>query len=652
MCGIVGIIQNSKELLDHDEMRKCLWAMANSITHRGPDFGDILIDSKLHVGLGHRRLSIVDLSEAGNQPMYSHSKRTYIVFNGEIYNAQEVRSKVEHSRGKQLWKGTSDTEIILEALEQFGVETALEMINGMFAFAFVNTHDDSLYLVRDRFGEKPMYYGNAAGSLIFSSDITSFKHYNAWNSVLDLEALGEYFRGGYIPSPLTVFKNARKLEPGHYIKVSLPHDFADNLPQPRPYWSPKKLLEKCRRNVLSISKTEALHEGNKLLEKIVSSRMVSDVPLGAFLSGGIDSTTVVAYMQASSAVPIKTFCVSLENKELSEGYFAAKIAKHLGTDHHDFRLTPKEAIQSIPLMPGVYSEPFGDSSQIPTYLLSQFARKHVTVALTGDGGDEVFSGYNRHVWIPRLWSGAGWIPRRIRGEASNLVTKLSPDQWDLLVHRLVPSSLRAKLPKTPGFKIHKLAKILEAGSPDEMYRKITTHWSQSDDDAANFKISESALHSDLATEIALQDILFYLPDDILVKVDRASMAHSLETRAPFLDPELLEFSWKLPSKMRVYSGRGKWLLRENLIDRVPRELFERPKAGFGFPIAEWLRGPLREWAENFLAPSRLRKFEFPRQAEVTMKWSEHLSGRRDWSHQLWCVIMFHAWLDEHSGGHP
>lgn len=624
--------------------------MTSTLVHRGPDDAGIWSDEEAGIGLGHRRLAILDLSPQGHQPMSSASGRYVMVFNGEVYNHRALRAELEKAEAVSSWSGHSDTEVMLAAFEQWGIDEAVLRFNGMFAFALWDRQERTLHLVRDRFGEKPLYYGWMGSVFLFGSELKALRAHPAWRGEVDRGALTLLMRHNYIPAPYSIYRGVHKLPPAHILCLSLGN--AGVLPSPRQYWSAKAVAEMGVTNPMECDDKSVVDSLDALLRDAVALRMEADVPLGAFLSGGIDSTTIVALMQAQSAQPVRTFSIGFNEAPYNEAEHAKAVALHLGTRHTELYVTPEEALAVISRLPELYDEPFSDSSQIPTFLVSQMTRQHVTVALSGDAGDELFGGYNRYSWGRDIWNYIGWVPRRIREAVASSLIALPPQSWDRLfavMGPLLPQRLKTNL---PGDKVHKLAGILGSASQEDLYRSLVSHWSPPYV-VKDFFEPVTALTDrtaqldtpDFSQRMMFLDIISYLPDDILAKVDRASMANSLESRMPLLDHRVVEFAWRLPLSMKIRNGQGKWALRQVLYRYVPPALMERPKMGFGVPIDGWLRGPLREWAENLLDQVRLEQEGFFDPLLVREKWNEHLSGRRNWSYHLWDVLMFQAWLE-------
>jgi len=656
--------------------------MAFEIRHRGPDDTGAWTDASKGFALGHARLAILDLSAAGHQPMVSATDRYVIAFNGEINNHLELRTELEQLRARtqgpvgpdspandspQVWRGHSDTETLLAAIERWGVEQTLKKCVGMFALALWDRDLSHLTLARDRFGEKPLYYGwvgdvaGQAGGLghhrtfVFGSELKALRAHPLFNNSISRPALAQYLRFTYVPAPLSIYEEIYKLPPGTWLRVDA--EFADNPPAkktegPVPYWTVADVVQKGASEQITneVEAVDALH--HRLCEA-VSLQSVSDVPLGAFLSGGVDSSTIVALMQAQSNRPIQTFTVGFEEAGFDESPYAAAVAKHLGTDHHALLVTARETLDVIPHLPKMYDEPFADSSQIPTHLVCKAARQNVTVALSGDAGDELFGGYNRYSWGSRIWNKVGWIPPEQRQWLGAAVQGVSVSAWDALGRVIGKDRL--------GDRAHKLAsRLLRAKNLDDVYWSLVTEWPGGDAMVRGLSHAESldqmsaqrsqppAELMDAAERMMFRDALTYLPDDILCKVDRAAMSVSLETRVPFLDHRIAELAWRLPLDLKIRAGETKWLLRQVLYRYVPRALIERPKAGFGIPVGQWLRGPLRDWAEALLDDGRIRREGFFNPEPIRKAWGEHLSGQRDWTPRLWTVLMFQAWFEEQS----
>ena len=626
MCGITGIVDRR---IGADALARYAKAMADALAYRGPDSHDIWVDAAGGFATGHRRLAIVDLTPTGAQPMHSACGRYVISYNGEVYNAPELKPDLE-ARGIRF-RGHSDTEVIVEGCAAWGVKATCERLIGMFAFALWDRQERRLWLVRDRLGIKPLYWLQRGPLFLFGSELKALRVHDGWTSELDRDALAAYLRHVYVPAPHTIYRDVRKLEPGAILTVD-----ANGVRQER-FW---ELMPIATSGIVERSDAEAVEQLDSLARDAVKRRMVADVPLGAFLSGGVDSSTVVALMQAQSNRPVRTFTIGFHEQAYDEASHAAAVAKHLGTEHTELRVDPDAAREVIPQLPEMFDEPFADASQIPTFLVSRMTRQHVTVALSGDGGDELFAGYNRYFWATRVWRALRPLPQWLRRAAACGVQAVSPAAWDAVL-RLAPSA-----PRLAGDKMHKLAGLFDAESEDAVYRSLLSHWPQPEHMVAASReprglIWDDGLRQrvpDFMARMQLLDTLNYLPDDILTKVDRATMAVSLEGRVPLIDHRLVAFAWSLPKHQKVRDGQGKWLLRRVLDRYVPRGLIDRPKMGFAVPIDDWLRGPLRDWAEALLA--RPGPIEM---TPVKRAWAEHQSGRRNWQYHLWAVLMFQAW---------
>jgi asparagine synthase (glutamine-hydrolysing) len=619
--------------------------MISTLYHRGPDDWGSWCDQTNSIGLAHSRLAIVDLSAAGHQPMLSATGRYVIVFNGEIYNHKALRAKLEQTREPINWRGQSDTETLLAALCAWGIEATLAKLVGMFAFALWDRDTRSLTLVRDRLGEKPLYYGWQDGIFLFGSELKAIRAHPAFAAEIDRNALSTFMRYGYIPSPQTIYSGIYKLLPGSMLSVQV-GDTAERAPAR--YWS---LLDVARGGALDPfigTDVEAVQGLEARLKESIALQQISDVAVGAFLSGGIDSSMIVALMQSQSMLPVKTFTIGFNEYQYDEAKYARAVAQYLGTNHTELYITSEDALAIIPRLPMIYDEPFGDSSQIPTLLVSQLARGSVTVSLSGDGGDELFGGYNRYIWGRRLLK----VPAPIRQGVSAALSRLSPERWDRIyshVEFTIPVRFRVRM---AGNKVHKLAQVMAARSSWELYEHLVSTWCDQeevvlgDGDSRNFSRAWSSLSDSCNNELNMMavDSLSYLPDDILCKIDRAAMAVSLETRVPFLDHRVVEYSWHLPPTMKIRKGQGKWILRKLLSKYLPKELSDRPKMGFGVPIDLWLRGPLRDWAEDMLSEDRLKREGFFNPYPIRKKWIEHLSGQHNWQQYIWNALMFQGWL--------
>ncbi len=645
MCGIAGYL-GASAAFDPSSGPDVLRRMGEVIAHRGPDDAGVWVDADAAVGLVHRRLSIVDLSAAGHQPMLSAGGRFVLVFNGEIYNHLELREQL--GEAAPAWRGHSDTETLLAGFEAWGLDETIERSVGMFALAVWDRERRELTLARDRLGEKPLYYGWQGGTLLFGSELKALRAHPAFAAPVNRDALCLLMRHNAISAPHSIFQGISKLLPGTLLTLSL----AQRDAAPRRYWDLRRVVADGLAHPFRGSPADAVDELDALLRTAVRGQMMSDVPLGAFLSGGVDSSTIVALMQAQSSRPVRTFTIGVPDQNYQEAEHARAVAKHLGTDHTELEVTPQQALDVIPRLPDLYDEPFADSSQIPTFLVAQMARRHVTVSLSGDAGDEVFSGYNRYVLANTLWRRFSLLPRGGRAGLGRALTAISPSTWDRL-RGPVQSRLPAGIGQANvGDKLHKGADVMGARSAEDLYRMLVSHWQ----DPASVVLGATEPATVMTTpdlqprtdgfihRMMALDTLAFLPDDILVKVDRAAMGVSLETRVPLLDHRVVAFAWSLPLDYKLRGGVGKWPLRQVLYRYVPRELIERPKMGFSVPIDDWLRGPLRAWAEDLLEPGRLAQEGYFAPAPIRRKWDEHLSGRRNWQYDLWDVLMFQLWL--------
>ena len=642
MCGIAGMV-DWRAATASETLRSVSEAMTETLRHRGPDAVQVWVEAEGGVALGQRRLAIIDLSPGAAQPMHSADRRYVITFNGEIYNYREIRQALA-AAGRTM-RSDSDTEVLLEACAEWGVEAALERAIGMFAFALWDRDSRTLVLARDRLGIKPLYYAATSRHVLFASQLKAFRGVPFWKPTIDQDAIVGYLRHAYIAQPYTIYREAQKLAPGHVLTLR-----EGRSPVPKCFWNLRDIAAAgLKRNDPEPDANEAIERLDALLRDSVKLRMIADVPLGAFLSGGIDSSTVVALMQAQSARPVKTFSIGFHEAGYDEAKCAKQVAAHLGTDHTEFYVEPRHALEVIPHLPEWFDEPFADSSQIPTYLVSELTRKHVTVALSGDGGDELFGGYNRYLWAQRLARAGRVLPRPLLGASAATLRALTPPSWNRLF-AVVPAPWR---PMLAGDKLHKLAPLLDNPAPDAIYRLLVSQWQRPEEIAAAGREPSGPLWDttvaedfpDLTTRMQFLDMVGYLPEDILTKVDRASMAVGLEGRVPLLDHRVVAYSWSLPPNFKLRGRRGKWLLRRVLDRYVPATLIDRPKMGFGVPIDSWLRGPLREWAEALLAPSRLASYGFVRVEPVRRVWQEHLAGTRNWQYPLWTVLMLQAWRE-------
>jgi asparagine synthase (glutamine-hydrolysing) len=644
VCGIAGFFGLGGEVRDAETIANVLAAMGAVLAHRGPDDAGTWTDVDRQIALVQRRLSIVDTSPAGHQPMFSPSGRYAIVFNGEIYNHREIRADILRAQPQTRFRGHSDTEVLLVAIELWGELETLRRCNGMFAFALFDRSEQLLHLVRDRVGEKPLYYGFTRHALVFGSELRALRCHPQCTFDLDHEALWAYLREGYVPAPRSIAAGIGKVMPGTLLTLGL-REVAARSPRVRTYWSAFDPLAAAPPASSDVgSQVDAL---DALLRDSVRMRMEADVPLGAFLSGGIDSSTVVALMQAQASRPVKTFSIGTADKRFDEAGYAKAVSAHLRTDHTELYLTPAEVLESVPLMPQVYDEPFADSSQIPTYLVAKLARTQVTVSLSGDGGDELFAGYGRYARAMRLWRAMRMVPPSVRNSVSAAVTAVPVGAWNRMGRALPDRYTDGRF----GDRLHKAMFGARLSSFDAVYQHMLSLWSNPSEllltPAASAWASSppqaSALPAAALERMMKWDFLRYLPDDILVKVDRATMAVSLEGRMPLLDHRLVEFAWRLPEQLKVRDGQTKWLLRQVLYRYVPRQLIERPKMGFAVPIDSWLRSELREWAGDLLSREALRGDGIFDAEVVQAHWQQHLSGERSWAAQLWTILMFQAW---------
>ena len=638
MCGIAGFLNSASNELSR-EINEISSAMNSSLQHRGPDDHGVWIDENAGVALVHRRLSILDLSPAGHQPMISADERFVIVYNGEVYSYQPIAAELAANGLK--FRGHSDTEVIVNSFAESGIEATLKRMIGMFAIALWDRRDRTLTLIRDRLGIKPLYWAKFGKLFLFGSELKALRAHPGWAAQIDRDAVAAYMRHNYIPAPHTIYQGVHKLAPGTMLTLPWQGE-----PQISRFWNARTVAHNGTRQPLEAGDAELTEQLETLLQDAVSRRMIADVPLGAFLSGGVDSSTVVALMQKARLGKVRTFSIGFDLQGYNEAPHAAAVARHLGTDHTELTVTSTQALDVIPQLPEFYDEPFADSSQIPTYLVSAMTRKHVTVALSGDGGDELFAGYNRYQLTQRFWQALSLMPRGMRNAAALALTMVRPDQWTALSAAL-PFRLR---PPQTGDKLHKLAAVLKLEGPDALYRRLVSHWEPSEivlqsQEPPSIIADEKIVQEfpDLLARMQFLDLVTYLPDDILTKVDRASMAIALEARVPLLDHRVVEFAWRLPRNAKVRNHTTKWILRQVLYRHVPRALIERPKMGFGIPLGEWLRGPLRDWAEDLLDEKRLRDAALLDALVVRRFWQEHVDGSRNWQYLLWDVLMLEAW---------
>lgn len=643
MCGLAGFWSST----GRSGLVETALAMAARIAYRGPDDAGVWAEEAAGFALAHRRLSILDLSPAGHQPMHSAGGRWVLAYNGEIYNHQELRLKLESGGSAVAWRGHSDTETLLACIEAWGLERTLKASVGMFVLALWDRGERTLYLARDRIGEKPLYYGRQGGAFLFGSELKAFHAHPAFKARINRGALALLLRHNYVPEPHSIYDGIHKLSPGSWLRVG--EDQRDV--EPQRYWSLTDVAERGVSNQFVGSDIDALDALETRLGDAVRSQMAADVPLGALLSGGIDSSLITALMQANSSRPVRTFTIGFEERQYDETKHARDVAAHLGTEHTELKIGSDDALALIPEMPSIYDEPFADSSQLPTHLVMKLARQHVTVALSGDGGDELFGGYNRYALVPQVWKRVGWMPQALRAALGRSLMAFPVSA----VNRVgaLAAAHHVGFPML-GDKVYKLGmRLQDARSAEDFYIALVTEWR----DAGNLVIGAGSPSyplleeaswpklSDSVAQMMVMDALTYLPGDVLTKVDRAAMAVSLETRAPFLDRDVVEFAWTLPMSMKLRGGRGKWVLRRLLDRYVPPRLVERPKMGFGIPLDDWLRGPLREWAEALLSESRLRQEGYMDPTPIRKVWAQHLRGE-SLGYRLWSVLTFQAWLEQ------
>jgi asparagine synthase (glutamine-hydrolysing) len=655
MCGIAGLLRPGGG--DESMLAGYAKRMGDTLAHRGPDASGIWTDAAAGIAFGHRRLSILDLTQAGAQPMLSDCGRFAVTFNGEIYNHLDIRAELEANGAGPNWRGHSDTETLLYAVRQWGVAAALPRFIGMFAFALWDKQEQTMTLCRDRFGEKPLFYGWCGRDLVFASELKALAAHPDWSPSLDRNALTAFMRYSYVPAPATIWQGIDKLPSASFVTFTA-GACPGTMPAPVCYWSLGDQVVAAQGARIN-DETEASEELQRLLSVAIGRQCLSDVPLGAFLSGGVDSSTIVALMQVQATKPVRTFTIGFAEGAFNEAIDARKVAAYLGTSHTELHVDPRSAMEVIPGLARMYDEPFADSSQIPTHLVAALARQHVTVALSGDGGDELFGGYNRHVWGGQLNARFGRLPVPLRRALSALLSAVSPEPASSLARLaqpLLPSRLHIR---RAGDQVAKLARIIGSTSFDQMYQllcSIDSDPSQTvlqGEDEANWSTGEMGRVTgplDPLDRMTLADSLSYLTDDILQKVDRAAMAISLETRVPFLDKDVVEFAARVPPSMKVREGRGKWLVRQVLYKHVPAALIDRPKTGFSIPLDDWLRGSLKSWTSDLLSPDRLQGQRLFNATRVEQRLGEHMSGRRNHGYWLWNVLMAQAWHDEWCSG--
>ncbi len=639
MCAISGFFSNYLSDEDREGRAQCF---LKALNHRGPNDQGIW-SNKTGLTFVHNRLSIIDLSTHAAQPMKSKSKRYTLVYNGEIYNYRAL--KVEVLKSGHTFSGDSDTEVLLALIEAHGLKVALTKITGMFAFALWDSELNSLFLSRDAMGEKPLYYGWVDGEFLFASELKAFFTIKNFSPLIDRESLRLFLRHNYVPGPRSIFKNIFKLQAGTYLEVDLSSPNTEMVPMP--YWSLSDSLHPIESD---LSDSQIVDGFEDKLTEVIESQMVSDVPLGAFLSGGIDSSLIVAIMKKVSPDKVKTFTIGFEQKQYDESNYARAVAEHLGTDHTELIVSPSQILGIVDRLPEIYDEPFSDSSQIPTVLLSQMTSEHVTVSLSGDGGDELFGGYNRYLWVDKLWGQLRSVPGIGRGLGATIIKLFSENTWDTLYQTFKWTLPKAYQVHDFGQKLYKIEKFLKLNKPLEMYETLISHWYNESvvlgvDDVLNKTLFDSQRHSfvSFTQEMMYLDSMTYLPDDIMVKVDRASMYSSLESRAPLLDRRLIEHVWPLEEKYKIRDNESKWLLRQVLNKYVPQKLIDRPKKGFGVPIEDWLRGDLRDWAEDLLSESSLSDSGLFNVNLIRSKWLDHSSQKANYQYKLWDVLIFESW---------
>lgn len=643
MCGVAGFLDLKSETPE-PMMTDQIVSMTDTMVHRGPDSSGIWSAPEQGVALGHRRLAIIDLSAAGHQPMVSACGRFVATYNGEIYNFPDLRNHLE-KKGHRF-RGHSDTEVLLASVAEWGVQRAVEKFIGMFAFGLWDRQESRLYLVRDRLGIKPLYYGRIGDLFLFGSELRSIVAHPRFSPEIDRNALALYFSRNYVPCPFSIYRGIFKLPPGTILNVSVAADYSESM---QPYWSLHDVAAAGASNPFTGDTGQAANELESILSDAVKRRMIADVPLGVFLSGGIDSAVVTSLMQAQSNRPIKTYTIGYDEADFDEAGHAQAIARHLGTDHTSLTVTPAEAFAVLPELGQMFDEPFADASQIPTFLVSKLARESVKVVLTGDGGDEIFGGYTRHLWSERITRIAARLPKGSHSLVARSLTVLAPHQWDQILRFLPPGLRQSK----PGSKLHRVASLLDAPDAAEVYRRVMSHWAEPENLVRESRLPDTILDRhgdwpalpDTTSTLMFLDGVTYLPDNCLAKVDRASMAVSLEARTPILDHRVVEFAWRLPLGLKISNGAGKQILREVLFRHVPRDMIERPKMGFGVPVRDWMRGPMRDWTESLINEGRLREEGILNADLVSHLWQQHLTGRRDWYNQIWSVVMFQAWRD-------
>ncbi len=638
MCGIAGFIQGKSSKININ-YNAVVNQMADALEHRGPDDKGFWIDDESNIALSYRRLAVIDLSKNGNQPMVSQNNRWIIVYNGEIYNHKELRKNLDDSGYKIKWKGTSDTETLLACIEFWGLEKSLSKIVGMFSFSLWDKKTKRLFLARDRFGEKPLYYGYIDKCFVFASEIKSFKIFPGFQKKINQSALRSYFSLNVVPNKFCIYENIFKLTPGSYICIG--YDLVDNqvIPKPQHYWSITNLFNSSKNKKISISENEINQEIKRMIQESVTQQLISDVPIGVFLSGGIDSSVITAMSVKNSNKPVKTFSIGFREKDYDESKIAHKIANHLRTDHTSYELSSSEADKYIMDMSSTFDEPFGDSSQIPMKLVCAMARKNITVALTGDGGDEIFGGYNRHILSYKYWSKIKHLPIFIR---------------KIIFSSLAPFYTGFSKLSRPGEKLSKISNVIYSKNDKEFYSNLITNnfncdrilYSENNQNNFLYNLPELERNSfNISEKLMIADLINYLSDDILVKSDRSSMSVGLEIRSPFLDHRILEFYSQVPFNYKIDRKKGKLALRKILNEFIPPDLIERPKMGFSIPLDNWLRGPLKNWASSLLSKKNLQKFDFFNSQSIEEVWQNHLNMKKRNENLIWSLLMFIQWFD-------
>jgi asparagine synthase (glutamine-hydrolysing) len=650
MCGIAGFL-DLQRATGSDALHHLATAMADTLLHRGPDDGGAWVDAQAGVALGHRRLEVVGRGAQGQQPMHSASARWVLSYNGELYNTEVLRHPLQDAGA--TFHGTSDTEVLVAGLDHWGLTDTLERMEGMFAFAAWDRRERRLHLARDRFGEKPLFYGWAGPQFAFASELKAFHALPSFRPEVDRDVVARYLQLSCVPAPDCIYRGLAKLRPGATVSIDT-DTRAGQLPPQVAYWSAERAIDEACALPQLADDREATDVVEAALSDSVAARTVAEVPVGALLSGGIDSSLTVALMQQHTGHPVRTFTVSFEDEAFDEAESAAAVADHLGTEHTTVAMTAQDVFDLVPQVPDIWDEPFSDSSQLPTHLVAMVARRAVTVALSGDGGDELFAGYNRHAWLDRVWRAAAPLPASFRRGVGGTLRRIPPGAIDATAARL-PQRFQTRLPST---KVAKLGRVLQASTVDDAYVALASHWEdpasivlgaqRSEVDPRGHAVRDSS--DGVMAQLLRTDLVTYLPDDVLTKVDRASMAVSLETRTPFLDRGVLEAAWRLPGTSKLRDGVSKWILRQVLYRHVPAVLVDRPKMGFGIPLDDWLRGPLRPWAEDLLSTASLNRHGLLRPEPVRQAWQQHLAKRRDLSYELWDVLMLQAWMERWASG--